>query len=59
MLRGTKQLNLTTLDALASELADCQMYLVLLAASLNINLEEAVIVKFNERSKDLGIDITL
>lgn len=41
-------------NSLAKELADCQMYLVLLAAAANIDLGVATVKKFNETSERLG-----
>ena len=43
----------------SDELADVQCYLVLLAESLGINLEEATIRKFNEVSDRIGSAIKL
>lgn len=41
------------------ELADVQIYLDLLAYQLGIDLEQAVINKFNEVSKRVGSNVTL
>jgi NTP pyrophosphatase (non-canonical NTP hydrolase) len=45
--------------ALASELADTQIYLDLLANSAGVDLESAVREKFNQKSKELQSKITL
>lgn len=41
-------------EDIAKEIADVVIYLDLLAASLNINLAESVIAKFNEVSERVG-----
>jgi NTP pyrophosphatase (non-canonical NTP hydrolase) len=46
-------------QAIAFELADTLIYLDLLAASLGINLEEAVREKFNLVSARYGLELTL
>lgn len=47
------------LEMLADEIADTFIYLDLLAQSAGINLEEAVISKFNRTSAKIGYDNTL
>lgn len=42
--------------ALADEIADTFIYLDLLAQSLGINLEDAVVKKFNRTSKKIGFE---
>jgi len=44
---------------LAEEIADTYIYLDLLAQSADINLEQAVIDKFNKTSEKIGYDSTL
>ncbi len=44
---------------IAKELADTIIYADLLAARLDINLEEALIVKFNEVSVRMNSDVFL
>jgi NTP pyrophosphatase (non-canonical NTP hydrolase) len=53
--KGTR----ATDEQLASELADCIIYIDLIARKKNINLSEAVISKFNLVSKkfDLGVEL--
>lgn len=41
------------------ELADVQIYLDLLALSIEIDLEEATVEKFNEVSDRIGVNIKL
>ena len=43
-------------EGLAEELADCMIYLDLLAASIGVDLEEEVIKKFNKTSERLGFE---
>lgn len=60
---GTKNPNGETVSELhamlGEELADTVMYACLLATCANIDIETAIINKFNKTSKKLGIDITL
>ncbi len=46
-------------DELAKELADVQIYLVQLSRSLDIDLETAVIKKFDEVSERIGSSIRI
>jgi NTP pyrophosphatase (non-canonical NTP hydrolase) len=47
------------LQSVSDEIADVAIYLDLLAARLGINLEEAVVKKFNEVSEKIGSTYTL
>lgn len=44
---------------LGKELADVVMYLVILASRLNIDLDSAIVNKFNEVSERIGADVFL
>lgn len=44
---------------LGKELADVTMYLVILASRLNIDLDSAIVNKFNEVSERIGADVFL
>jgi NTP pyrophosphatase (non-canonical NTP hydrolase) len=55
-IAGNKEANDELIDKLASELADAITYIDLIAAKLNIHLDEAYIDKFNRKSKELGLE---
>ena len=56
--RGDKPLSAVKAD-LAKELADVQIYLIQLCRALEVDLESAVIDKFNEVSKRIGSSVEL
>lgn len=57
--RGSRKLDDKTRKEIAHELADAQLYLVACASSLDIELADAVVEKFNLVSKKYSCEIML
>lgn len=58
-VKGNKETEDELKDKLALEMADTIIYLDLWAASQGINLQNAIIQAFNNKSREIGSDIKL